>query len=82
MRAKVSYDADGEVYEIKVTDNSEVHAYAHMEGSSAELTTIYPLDGCEGVAGHHIHRALEYLESLPFVQAATIREKSAVGMDE
>lgn len=77
MKAKVTYNNDGEVSEIKLTERSDTLAYANMAGSTAVITTVYPLKGHDGISGEEIAHMVEYLEELPFVQAATIKEVEA-----
>lgn len=74
MKANVSYNHDGELQRIKVSDATGDYLRAHMDGSTAVVTHFYPADGSESVELREAMSAVDYLESLPFIQAVTLGE--------
>lgn len=68
--ARVSYNAQGEPNNLDVKDGNQRIAHVKIDGSSAIITAVYPYRGEDCVYGHTCVEVLEYLETLPFVQAA------------
>jgi Fe-S cluster assembly iron-binding protein IscA len=77
MNAKVTHNEDGERVRLSV-DSSHKHGLSanfSMQGSTAVCTTVTPTNE-DSVYADDFQAVLDYVESLPFVQAVTLDEYS------
>ena len=76
MRATVNYNDNGDVTSIEATnDFSSGHMVRFtMDGSTAVAASIKPPEGEDVAYADDVSMLLNYVESLPFVQAVTLDE--------
>jgi len=74
LSADVTYNSDGNPKHVKVYDGDDKLCRATMNGSSAVIQKMYPYPEYSYVAGDTCVLVMDYLDSLPFVQATTFGE--------
>jgi hypothetical protein len=77
LEARVSYDNSGDPYTLDVMDGNKRVAHVKMDGSTAVVTSMFTYAGDDCVYGYTCVAVVEYLELLPFVQAAKFGEVDA-----
>jgi len=75
--AEVAYNSDGKPEYVKVYDGDDKLCRATINGSSAVIQKMYPYPEYSHVAGDTCVLVMDYLDSLPFVQAAKFGEVDA-----
>ena len=74
MKANVRFDEDGEPSFIKVTEQYGHTVKFTLDGTTAVATVVEPGEGESAVYMDTVHRFMDYVESLPFVQATALDE--------
>lgn len=76
MKAQVDYFEDGP-QRGRIVTNTMPEVSFHMEESTAVITDITPCDGDPCVYANDLSAAMEFIQSLDFVQGVTLDSDEA-----
>ena len=82
MKAIVLYNESGEAYKIEVNERNGHEVTFKMDGSTAVAYSAQQPEGETHVYLDRVSKYIDYVETLPFVQAVKLQEYDSSGVEQ